>query len=340
MVARSSPQWQGTGDAADAWQRELSRAFRRLPALLAFLDLRLEDLPPLDPEPGPFGLLVPRGFAALMAPGTPDDPLLRQVLPLAAERVATPGFGLDPVGDSAAERAPGLLQKYQGRALLMVQGACAVHCRYCFRRHSPYSGRGPRGPRLAAALAVIRADPALSEIVLSGGDPLLLTDAVLGRLLTDLAAIPHLRRLRLHSRLPVVLPNRITPGLCGLLGALPRPLVMVIHANHAAELGAAAAAGLKALSAAGLTLLNQSVLLRGVNDTPDALAGLCEQLHDCGVLPYYLHQLDPVAGAAHFAVPDPVAHALMAALRERLPGYLVPRLVRESAGAPCKTPLC
>ena len=339
MVARSSAPCQTGASQRDAWRRELGQAFTRVDPLLEFLRLRRDQIPALDPEPGHFRLLVPRGFAALMRAGEVDDPLLRQVLPLAAEHVVVPGFRRDPVGDGPAARAPGLLRKYAGRALLMAQGACAVHCRYCFRRHFPYGDLGTYGRRVSVAVDQIRADTTLSEVVLSGGDPLLLADDTLEDLLVRLAAIPHVRRLRLHSRLPLVLPSRVTARLCDLLQALASRPVLVIHANHARELGAEAQAGLAALGAGGVTLLNQSVLLRGVNDGVAVLAALSERLFDCGVLPYYLHQLDPVQGAAHFAVSDRAARGLIDALRARLPGYLVPRLVRELEGAPCKQPI-
>lgn len=339
MLARSTTQCQTGAPASEVWRTQLKAAFTQVDPLLAFLGLGRERVADLDPTPGPFPLLVPRGFAALMRPGDAQDPLLRQVLPLATERLAAAGCRHDPVGDTAATCAPGLLRKYAGRALLIAHGGCAVHCRYCFRRHFPYTELGTYGTRVEAAVAAIRADTTLTEVILSGGDPLLLGDDTLGALLAQLAAIPHVRRLRLHSRLPVVLPARITPRLVDLLGALhPRP-VLVIHANHVRELGVAAQAGLRALGGRAVTLLNQSVLLRGVNDTADTLAQLSERLMDCGVLPYYLHQLDPVQGAAHFAVPERTALDLLAALRARLPGYLVPRLVREVQGEPCKRPL-
>jgi EF-P beta-lysylation protein EpmB len=327
--------WSETG----SWQQELARAFTAVEPLLGFLGLSPEQVPGLDQQPGPFRLLVPRGFAALMHPGDALDPLLRQVLPLTREHHPVAGFRLDPVGDGPATSSPGLLRKYAGRALLMTHGGCAIHCRYCFRRHFPYTDLGAHGPRVRNGIDQLQADATLREVVLSGGDPLMLSDEALVPLLSRLSVIPHLRRLRLHSRLPVVLPSRITDRLCTLLGGLHLPVVVVIHANHARELGEAAHAGLKALSMAGVTLLNQSVLLSGVNDSADVLAELSERLFDCGVLPYYLHQLDRVQGAAHFAVPDPTALGLMDELRLRLPGYLVPRLVRELEGAPCKQPL-
>jgi EF-P beta-lysylation protein EpmB len=286
-----------------------------------------------------FPLLVPRGFAALMRRGDPADPLLRQVLPLAAEGEPAAGFSADPLAESGCAPVPGLLHKYHGRALLITTGACAVHCRYCFRRHFPY-GERPRGPAWwAAACAHLAGDPAIAEVLLSGGDPLTLPDAQLSALAADLAAIPHLRRLRVHSRLPVVLPERVDDGLLAWLAGGRLTPVLVIHANHARELSPAVAAACARLADAGVTLLNQSVLLSGVNDDVDALAALSERLIACRVLPYYLHALDRVQGAAHFAVPDATAIALVDALRARLPGYLVPRLVREEPGRPGKTPL-
>ncbi|MGE5154994.1 MAG: EF-P beta-lysylation protein EpmB [Bdellovibrio bacteriovorus] len=340
MVARSARPCQSpaAGEALD-WKTELARAFRDSASLLGALGLEAADIPGMDPAPEGFRLLVPRGFAALMRPGDPADPLLRQVLPLRAERTPTAGFVLDPVGDGAATRLPRLIHKYRGRVLLMAHGACAVHCRYCFRRHFPYADLGASEPRMREAIAAIAADPSLDEVILSGGDPLMLDDRALGSLLARLELIPHLRRLRIHSRLPVVLPQRVGPELCRMLGALRRSPVLVIHANHPRELGGGVPAALDRLRAAKVSLLNQSVLLGGVNDDLDTLAALSEGLFAAGVLPYYLHQLDPVQGAAHFQVSDARARALIESLRERLPGYLVPRLVREVAGDPAKRPL-
>jgi EF-P beta-lysylation protein EpmB len=243
------------------------------------------------------------------------------------------------VGDRAALRTPGLLQKYQGRALLLVTGACAIHCRYCFRRHFPYGEDSALPDRAAGALGQLATDRSVNEAILSGGDPLLLDDGALADLVGKLAAIPHLRRLRLHTRLPVVLPSRITEALCTTLAASRLKPIVVVHANHARELGAASRRALGGLRDAGVLLLNQSVLLRGVNDCPDRLAELSEALFECGVLPYYLHLLDRVSGAAHFELDEAAATSLMDRLRARLPGYLVPRLVREVAGQPYKVPI-
>jgi EF-P beta-lysylation protein EpmB len=332
MVTRSGLGWQGPD-----WKQDLRQSFTRPDALLAFLGLPA--MAQGDDAAGPareFRMLVPLGYAALMEPGNPDDPLLRQVLPSAAEEEVRPGFTADPVGDATATLAPGLLQKYRGRALLVTTPACAIHCRYCFRRHYPYAEAALGADGGAAAIAGIAANPSITEIILSGGDPLMFDDGTLASLIGELAAIPHLERLRLHTRLPVVLPSRVTPALCRLLSQTRLQGVVVVHANHPQELGDAAGSALKRLRGAGVTLLNQSVLLRGVNDDPDTLCALSEGLFRYGVLPYYLHLLDRVQGAAHFEVPPGQARSLIAALRLRLPGYLVPRLVREEAGAGTK----
>lgn len=286
-----------------------------------------------------FPLRVPRGFAARMRHGDPDDPLLRQVLPLDAEFRPQPGFDLDAVGDLASREAPGVLHKYQGRALLIATGSCAIHCRYCFRRHFPYGEELAARDSWAPALSALRADPGIEEVLLSGGDPLSLATAKLAQLSEQLADIPQLRRLRLHTRLPVVLPERVDAELVAWIGSLPWPVAVVIHANHAQELDASVAAACRALRDSGAQLLNQAVLLRGVNDSVEAQARLSERLFEIGVLPYYLHQLDRVAGAAHFEVEDASALRIHEALRRRLPGYLLPRLVREVAGEPYKSPM-
>ncbi|HTL15511.1 MAG TPA: EF-P beta-lysylation protein EpmB [Thermomonas sp.] len=286
-----------------------------------------------------FPLRVPRGFVARMRPGDPHDPLLRQVLPVLDEERVVPGFGLDAVGDTAARRGGGVIHKYEGRALLVATGSCAINCRYCFRRHYPYAEDTAAAAGWRDAVALIAGDPSIHEVILSGGDPLSLADHKLAELTDALRGIPHLRRLRLHTRLPVVLPERVDEGLLAWLVGLPWPVAVVVHANHAREFDAAVDAAMARLRGAGATLLNQAVLLRGVNDSLEALAALCERGFEAGVLPYYLHQLDQVAGAAHFEVDDARALALHAALAARLPGYLVPRLVREVAGQPGKTPL-
>ena len=321
------------------WQalwREAVRDPRELLALLG-LDALAEGLS--EAAARQFPLRVPRGFVARMRPGDPHDPLLRQVLPVLDEERVVPGFGLDAVGDTAARRGGGVIHKYNGRALLIATGSCAINCRYCFRRHYPYAEDTAAAAGWREAVARVAADPSIHEVILSGGDPLSLADHKLAELTDALRAIPHLRRLRVHTRLPVVLPERVDEGLLAWLGDLPWPVVVVVHANHAREFDAVVDAAMARLRGAGATLLNQAVLLRGVNDSVDALADLFERGHAAGVLPYYLHQLDRVAGAAHFEVDDASALALHAALAARLPGYLVPKLVREIAGQPGKTPL-
>lgn len=320
-----------------AWQKALARAIRDPAELLALLALPEALLPAARKAAELFPLRVPRGYVARMRRGDPTDPLLRQVLPLEAELTAADGFGPDPVGDLAALAVPGLLHKYRGRALLITTPACAVHCRYCFRRAFPYAEARPDGDH-RAALEYLAARPDISEVILSGGDPLSLNDARLEGLFTQLEALPQLRRLRIHSRQPVVLPERIDSGLLQLLRQRRLPVVMVVHCNHAREIDSPVRNALRALRETGVTLLNQAVLLRGVNDTLQAQIDLQETLFAAGVLPYYLHQLDRVSGASHFEVADQRARDLLAAMRARLPGYLVPRLVRESAGQPAKMP--
>ena len=325
--------------SSPSWQQALKDAVRDPVELCRLVGLPGQYEPAARRAAESFPVFAPRGWIARIGFGNPHDPLLRQVLPLGEELNWPAAFTTDPVGDRPARRAPGLLHKYSGRALLVTTGACAVHCRYCFRRHFPYS-EAPRG--LAAwqpALDQIAADESLSEVILSGGDPLTLVDDVLAELAQRLAAIGHVRRLRVHTRLPILIPERVTPELLAWLTGTRLTPVMVIHANHAAELDAHVAAALARLARAGVRLLNQAVLLRGVNDTVEALAALSERLVDLGVLPYYLHQLDRVAGAAHFEVPEDVGRQLIDELRARLPGYAVPRYVREVAGAAYKIPL-
>ncbi len=323
--------------AEPQWTRLLAAAIRDVDVLWRELDLPAAALPAARAAAKLFPLLVPRGFMALMQRGDLNDPLLRQVVPLAAELEQHADCSPDPLAESGCADTPGLLHKYHGRVLLVTTGACAVHCRYCFRRHFPY-GELPRGRRWwSDAVAHISADTSISEVLLSGGDPLTLPDAQLAELAAELAAIPHLVRLRIHSRLPVVLPERVDERfLAWFTRGRLRP-VLVIHANHPREITPAVAAACQRLRAAGVTVLNQSVLLAGVNDRVEILVELCEKIFtEAGVLPYYLHALDRVQGAAHFATADAVAIVLVREMTARLPGYLVPRLVREIPGQPNK----
>ncbi len=317
------------------WQVELRQAVRDGRELCRRLGLPSERAGPA----GQFPVFVPPSFLARMRCGDADDPLLRQVLPGAEETVEVPGFSADPVGDAAAAWQAGVLQKYAGRVLLVTTGACAVHCRYCFRRHFPYQEL-PRGDAAwEDALATIAADTSISEVILSGGDPLMLVDQRLRWLLERIAAVPHVARLRVHTRLPIVIPTRVTEELLAAFSALRLPTTVVLHANHAQELNDQVARSVDCLRGAGVLLLNQAVLLRGVNDSVVAQQTLSERLLAVGVLPYYLHQLDRVTGAAHFEVPVVEGKQIVAALRERLPGYLVPTYVQEVPGEPSKTVL-
>jgi EF-P beta-lysylation protein EpmB len=320
------------GEPAD-WQYELANAVSSVDELL--YELGLEHLQNKSVQKSAFSLRVPRAYVNKMQRGNADDPLLRQVLPLTSENALS---GLkDPVGDLNAMAAPGLLHKYKGRVLLVTTGACAIHCRYCFRRHFPYSSSNPRKKEWQQALEYLRTHDDLNEVILSGGDPLVLDNAKLGHLFTALEQIPHLQWLRIHTRLPVVLPSRIDNRLITLLQKLRFRITLVIHANHANELMIEEFEALQRLASAGVTLLNQSVLLKGVNDSTASLISLSRRLYQAGVLPYYLHMLDPVQGAMHFDVSRNRAVELLNTLRQELPGFLVPRLVAEKPGEASKT---
>jgi len=323
----------------DSWQGSLRRAIRDPFELCARLGLPPSYAESARSATGTFSLLVPLEFVDRMRVGDPDDPLLRQVLPVLSELDQAAGYVADPLDERGSEIVPGLLAKYPGRALLINTGACAVHCRYCFRRHFPYDA-APKSPRQWSPVwQQLRDDASLEEVLLSGGDPLTLTDQRLAWLFDELDRIPHIRRIRLHTRLPIVIPSRVTEPLLQRL-ARPSPRrIVVLHVNHAAELDDAVYRACDALRRAGVLLLNQAVLLRGVNDSVEAQVALQLRLVDFGVVPYYLHQLDRVAGAHHFYVPEPQGIEIIRALRDRLPGYAVPRYVREVPGEPSKRPI-
>ena len=328
----------GTAPAAaelvgPSWQAAVQNAVRDRVELARLLELPLETLD--APTSSDFPLLVPRGFVARMRKRDPRDPLLLQVLPRSLEAEVVPGYTRDPVREQHLA-TEGLLEKYAGRALLIASGACPVHCRYCFRRSFPYREQLAARGGWDAALDALRARPDVREAILSGGDPLTLSNGRLGELVAKLEAT-QVETLRIHTRFPVVVPERVDDGLLRLLAATRLNTVVVIHCNHANELDDEVAAALAALKSCVGALLNQSVLLRGVNDAVEPLACLSERLFACGVLPYYLHLLDPVGGAAHFDVDAEEGRELVAALRAGLPGYLVPRLVKETPGELSKT---
>jgi len=321
----------GRTRSSPTWQRILKDAVRDIDTLAELLDLPREVLRQLTDSDASFPLIVPRGFVANMRKGDINDPLLRQVLPLATERAASPGYVFDPLeeqdlGDS------GVIQKYRGRVLLISTGACPVHCRYCFRRHFPYSTQLAARWQWRAALDRVRADPEVSEVILSGGDPLSLTNARLQQLVEQLEHIKHVECVRIHTRFPIVIPERIDRGLLQIISGTKLKTVVVVHANHANEIDGSVEAALRRLSGASNALLNQSVLLRGVNDSAAELCRLSRRLFAADVLPYYLHLLDKVQGTAHFEVDEASARLLIEDIEARLPGYLVPNLVRETAG--------
>lgn len=321
------------------WQQQQADAITDLHELLELLQLTLADLPRALQACAEFPLRVPRAFAARIEKGNPEDPLLRQVLAVGEEMEQISGYTQDPLAEAQHTPVPGILHKYYGRVLFIVTGACAVNCRYCFRRHFPYSDYMPTRERFSEALAWLAQQTDVNEVILSGGDPLTLTDRKLKELVTALAEIPHLKRLRIHSRSPVMIPERLNDELMTLLKDKRWQSVLVLHANHANELIPELAKRVMLLRKHGVTVLNQSVLLAGVNDNVRAQEDLANKLFASGVLPYYLHQLDKVQGAAHFAVSDEQALKLMAELRTRLPGFLLPQLVRENSGDKSKTPV-
>ncbi|MBK8816816.1 MAG: EF-P beta-lysylation protein EpmB [Methylococcaceae bacterium] len=318
------------------WQQQLSEAFTKIEDLCAYLELAIENLPTSSIAAKQFQMRVPLSFAEAMEKGNPDDPLLRQVLPVNDELVEVSGFIADPVGDLNSVVMPGLLHKYHGRALLINTGACAINCRYCFRRNFPYQDMQLSKQQESQVIEHIQQDSTLSEIILSGGDPLLLNDARLAQLIRHLETINHIKRIRIHTRLPIVLPARITKAFADLLADSKKKIILVVHCNHANELTENVEMAIRRIRHPNITLLNQSVLLKGINDQADVLCTLSEKLFDNGILPYYLHILDKAIGTGHFAVSDNDAKGLIEQVQHRLPGYLVPKLVKEIAGAESK----
>ncbi|MDK2776963.1 MAG: EF-P beta-lysylation protein EpmB [Pseudomonadota bacterium] len=323
----------------DDWRQILAQAFRSAGDLLDYLGLAADRLPQVLTEFRDFPLLVPQPYASLMEPGNPADPLLLQVLPLRDELLPVPGFSSDPLEEAGANPDRGIIHKYHGRVLLLAASGCAVNCRYCFRRHFPYADNRVSRAQWQQALDYIRNDTSITEVILSGGDPLLLQDDALQELVSLCDAIPQLKRLRIHTRLPVVIPQRVTPQLAQILKHSRLTTSMVLHINHARELSPALHSSLSTLREAGVTLLNQSVLLKNVNNDFRVLSELSESLFEFGILPYYLHLLDRVSGAHHFEISEAEAVKLHRELLAGLPGYLVPRLVREIAGLPNKAPI-
>ena len=321
------------------WQNQLSEAIKTPEALINELKLPRSLLPEIIKAHQLFPIRVPLSFVRKMEKGNINDPLLKQVIPQSDELIKHAQYSTDPVGDLAAEKTPGLLHKYAGRVLLTVTGACGIHCRYCFRRHFDYSASNPSKQNWQNCLDYIRNDDSIFEVILSGGDPLSLSDQKLSSLINDISLIPHIRFLRVHTRQIIVLPDRVDSDLLKWINSTRLKTSFVIHCNHPAEIGNDTKEALARLKSAGVELFNQSVLLRGINDSVDIQKELSLTLFEAGVLPYYLHTLDKVDGAAHFDTPENSAVDLIEELQRRLPGYLVPKLVREIVGMPYKSPV-
>ncbi len=316
------------------WRAVQRKNFTQFKTLFEFLELQPHHLPQLL-EKSPFPLNLPYRLAAKIAKSTLEDPILRQFLPLAKEAVITPGFTADPVGDEPSRTSSKLLHKYQGRALIVCTSACAMHCRYCFRKNFSYE----TDKSFDTEIQAIVEDPSITEVILSGGDPLSLSNATLQDLIDCLSAIPHLNRLRFHTRFPIGIPERIDAPFLEILANTRLQSYFIIHCNHPQELDGDIFAALKKIQRLGIPVLNQAVLLKGVNDDIDALKTLCETLSDQGIMSYYLHQLDRVQGSAHYEVAEEKGRDLVQQLQALLPGYAVPKYVREVAGEPSKTPL-
>ena len=320
----------------NSWQQQFAKAVTDYQELFEILQLPEDGAIASTAINSGFPLKVTRDYLDCIEKGNLNDPLLKQILPVPAENESVEGFYSDPVGDLGATKIPGLIHKYHGRVLLIATPACAIHCRYCFRRHFPYTESSANGSNLEPALDYIQNNKQISEVILSGGDPLSLSDAQLEKLISSIQTIEHVKTIRLHSRLPVVLPDRITNELIKLLSQSKFQAVLVIHSNHPNELSNKVLQGLARFQSSGITLLNQSVILNSVNDHEDTLIRLSRKLFSAGVLPYYIHMLDRVSGAAHFAVSTNKAIKIHKKMQESLPGYLVPKLVREVTDFPHK----
>jgi len=320
-----------------SWQYQLSHCIKDIDSLSEYLELDASQLAFSSAASQDFQLKVPLPYANRMRKGDANDPLLLQVLPTSAELEYFPGFSTDPLQEASAKALTGLIHKYKNRVLLTLSGACAINCRYCFRRHFPYADNNIGSSQWQKILDYIQADPSIEEVIFSGGDPLATPDKRIAKFVNDLDKISHLQRLRIHTRLPVVIPQRITEQLCSILQNSRLQSILVIHANHANEFDAHVTSALNSLLAAKVTVLNQAVLLKGINDTLKAQKDLHIASFKAGALPYYLFVLDPVQGAAHFDVSDRQAQQLIGELQAHLPGYLVPKLAREIPGRPNKT---
>ncbi|ABM04970.1 L-lysine 2,3-aminomutase [Psychromonas ingrahamii 37] len=323
-------------DVLPSWQKELANTVKNPQQLLQLLDISPENVPLSLKARKSFSMLVPMPFVKKMKKGDINDPLLQQVLPIEDEELVSEGYSTDPLEEHNSA-LPGLLHKYQSRVLLILKSGCAINCRYCFRRHFPYQDNNINKKQLQEIITYIKSHPEVNEVILSGGDPLMSKDDFLQHVINELELLPQLRRLRLHSRLPVVIPSRITDQLCHMFNKSRLNVVFVLHINHANEIDQIFKDAMNKLHQAGVQLLNQSVLLKGINDNSQALVDLSEALFEAHILPYYLFLLDKVQGAQHFDLPEQRAIQLTQEMSAALPGYLVPRLSREIAGEKNKT---
>ncbi|MGC6481736.1 MAG: EF-P beta-lysylation protein EpmB [Porticoccaceae bacterium] len=319
------------------WKTELSHCVNSIDELLNQLGLKAEDLNATEQAATKFSIKVPQSFVQLMEYGNPNDPLLKQVLPITSELQVDNNFSTDPVDESSFNPVPGIVHKYRNRVLMIISPNCAINCRYCFRRHFPYDKNRQSKQQWLKALDYLKTKPEINEVIFSGGDPLAANDHFLRWLTAEIESIQHIKRLRIHTRLPVVIPSRVDDQLLNWLGNTRLKPTLVLHINHANEIDEALRQGVDRLKKSGITVLNQSVLLKGINDNSDQLISLSEKLFDAGIMPYYLHMLDPVQGASHFDVSRDRAVEIFRQIQTELPGFLVPKLVQERAGERSKS---
>ncbi len=319
------------------WKTELSHCVNSIDELLNQLGLKAEDLNATEQAATEFSIKVPQSFVQLMEYGNPNDPLLKQVLPITSELQVDNNFSTDPVDESSFNPVPGIVHKYRNRVLMIISPNCAINCRYCFRRHFPYDENRQSKQQWLKALDYLKTKPEINEVIFSGGDPLAANDHFLRWLTAEIESIQHIKRLRIHTRLPVVIPSRVDDQLLNWLGNTRLKPTLVLHINHANEIDEVLRQGVDRLKKSGITVLNQSVLLKGINDNSDQLISLSEKLFDAGIMPYYLHMLDPVQGASHFDVSMDRAVEIFRQIQTELPGFLVPKLVQERAGERSKS---
>lgn len=320
-----------------SWQTQLAQAIRQPDELLEYVGLMASSIGYSQTAIKQFPLRVPHAFANRIQSKNPDDPLLRQVFPYLDEENKFEGYINDPLAETTVQPVPGLLHKYKSRVLAITTGACAIHCRYCFRRHFPYEDASANGNNLTQSLNYIQSDRSIEEVILSGGDPLTLSDRRLVEICLSISKINHIKRIRFHTRIPIVLPDRLSEELINNLSKIGKTLIFVLHINHANEIDDAVIENINLLNKYNILVLNQSVLLKGINDSVDSLINLSEKLVEHQVTPYYLHLLDPVAGAAHFDVDEQLAKKILKQMHQTVSGYLVPKLVKEESGKAGKT---